>query len=98
MKGLLIAGVSLMAFAAASRADAAEAAFTLPVKAPPAPSAYDWSGFYAGGRVGYAWGTSNWTESFHVSNGSFAIDDLPWVCLILPAADVVGSAKTMGDQ
>jgi high affinity Mn2+ porin len=26
-------------------------------------SAYSWSGFYAGGRVGYAWGTSNWTAS-----------------------------------
>jgi high affinity Mn2+ porin len=25
--------------------------------------AYNWTGFYAGGRVGYAWGTSNWTGS-----------------------------------
>ena len=24
---------------------------------------YDWNGFYAGGRVGYAWGSSNWTGS-----------------------------------
>jgi high affinity Mn2+ porin len=22
---------------------------------------YDWSGFYAGGHLGYAWGSSNWT-------------------------------------
>ena len=27
------------------------------------PSAYNWSGFYAGGRVGYAWGTSHWTSN-----------------------------------
>jgi high affinity Mn2+ porin len=34
-------------------------------KAPPVgvPSAYDWSGFYAGGHVGQAWGTSNWTST-----------------------------------
>ena len=24
---------------------------------------FDWTGFYAGGRVGYAWGTSNWTSN-----------------------------------
>ncbi len=34
-------------------------------KAPPpssnAPSVHDWSGFYAGGHLGYAWGSSNWT-------------------------------------
>jgi high affinity Mn2+ porin len=39
----------------------------VPTKAPPIPysvsSAYDWSGFYAGGHLGYAWGTSNWTAS-----------------------------------
>ena len=38
------------------------AAADLPVKAPPATAAaYDWSGFYAGGHIGYAWGTSNWS-------------------------------------
>ena len=25
--------------------------------------AYNWNGFYAGGQLGYAWGTSNWTAS-----------------------------------
>ena len=34
-------------------------------KAPPpssnAPLVHDWSGFYAGGHLGYAWGSSNWT-------------------------------------
>ncbi len=28
-----------------------------------APFGYDWSGFYAGGHLGYAWGNSNWTAS-----------------------------------
>ena len=34
-------------------------------KAPPptAPSEYDWSGFYVGGHLGYAWGNSNWTTA-----------------------------------
>ena len=27
------------------------------------PTAYNWNGFYAGGQMGYAWGTSNWTAS-----------------------------------
>ena len=27
---------------------------------PTAPSEYDWSGFYVGGHLGYAWGNSNW--------------------------------------
>src|SRR5271166_3024098 len=31
-------------------------------EAPEAPAAGDpWSGFYAGGHIGYAWGNSNWT-------------------------------------
>ena len=36
-----------------------------PTKAPPGPVAagYDWSGFYAGGHLGMAWGSSNWTAS-----------------------------------
>ena len=40
------------------------AAADLNFKAPPrsAPSAYDWTGFYAGGHLGLAWGTSDWTS------------------------------------
>ena len=45
------------------RANAANSSLPIPVKAAPVTTGYDWSGFYAGGRVGYAWGTSNWTAS-----------------------------------
>jgi high affinity Mn2+ porin len=30
-------------------------------KAPPSPGAYDWSGYYLGGNIGYSWGTSDWS-------------------------------------
>ena len=63
MKELLVACVLLTALNVANRADVADLSLPLPVKAPTTPSGYDWSGFYAGGRVGYAWGTSNWTAS-----------------------------------
>src|SRR3984957_9547310 len=33
----------------------------LPVKAPPAATDYDWTGFYVGGHVGLATGNSGWT-------------------------------------
>jgi len=41
------------------------AAADMPVKAPPPAiaAAYDWSGFYAGGHIGYAWGKSDWSTS-----------------------------------
>jgi high affinity Mn2+ porin len=39
------------------------AASDLPVKAPPAPATYDWTGLYAGGHMGYAWGNSNWSTT-----------------------------------
>lgn len=51
MKQFLCASV-LVALAAAGSASAAD----MPVKAPPlapAPAAFDWSGFYVGGHVGY---------------------------------------------
>ncbi|MGC1178376.1 MAG: carbohydrate porin [Methyloceanibacter sp.] len=33
----------------------------MPVDGLPVPSAYDWTGFYVGGHLGYAWGSSNFT-------------------------------------
>ena len=33
------------------------------LKAAQVASAIDWSGFYVGGHLGYAWGNSNWTAS-----------------------------------
>ena len=35
----------------------------MPLKAPPFPAAYDWSGFYVGGHLGLADGNSNWTAN-----------------------------------
>jgi high affinity Mn2+ porin len=42
---------------------------TLPAKAP-APQLYDWTGFYAGVHLGYAWGRSDWTEQPDGLSGS----------------------------
>jgi high affinity Mn2+ porin len=55
--GFAIRAVGLCALAGSA------AAADLPVKAPPPATlaAYDWSGFYAGGHIGYAWGTSDWS-------------------------------------
>ncbi|WP_426440959.1 carbohydrate porin [Bradyrhizobium genosp. P] len=35
----------------------------MPVKAPPAPTSSDWTGFYLGSHFGYATGTSDWTAT-----------------------------------
>ena len=40
-------------------------------KAPPAgalPVAYDWTGFYVGGHVGYGWAKKDWQDSFGLYN------------------------------
>ena len=58
MGRLFIAAVSLIALG--GRAFAADV--NLPTKAPPAP-AYDFAGFYIGGHLGYAAGSSPWTAS-----------------------------------
>jgi high affinity Mn2+ porin len=42
---------------------AADLPETLPVKAPPIPTAYDWTGLYLGGHIGYALGDSNFSAS-----------------------------------
>jgi len=42
---------------------AADLPVAMPVKAPPISTEYDWTGFYLGAHLGYAWGNSNWTAS-----------------------------------
>jgi high affinity Mn2+ porin len=63
MKALLIATLLLTALSGGVCAD--DLPILTPLKAPPpsAPSAYGWSGLYAGGHLGLAWGNSHWTTS-----------------------------------
>ena len=58
----LVAGLTLTALGTSAPAAAADLP-VFPVKAPPIPSLYDWSGFYVGGHLGYAFGNSNWAAS-----------------------------------
>ena len=61
MRGLAVAGACALTLAQGARADDVvtnkTGAFSY------VGPAYNWSGFYAGGQLGYAWGTSNWTAS-----------------------------------
>lgn len=50
--GMLAAALS---FVLLGSSNGAARAADLPVKAPPAPAIYNWSGFYAGGTFGYGW-------------------------------------------
>jgi high affinity Mn2+ porin len=59
MFSLLCGGASVALSLALLATDARAA--DLPVKAPPAPADYDWTGFYVGGHVGLATGQSGWT-------------------------------------
>jgi outer membrane immunogenic protein len=59
MKQHFLSGVALAALVAASPAIAAD----MPVKAP-VVAAYDWTGWYAGGNVGYSWGRASSEASF----------------------------------
>jgi len=58
VKRLLLAGVLPTVFARVGFA--ADLAPIMAVKAPP-PVPYDWTGFFVGGHVGYAGGTSHWS-------------------------------------
>ena len=71
MKALLAAGLSLLALAGRAEADDIMVTKAVPVL-PGAPSGYDWSGFYAGGHLGVAWGSSNWTASTPGAPAPFA--------------------------
>lgn len=68
-------GFSLGCLSIAARAADTPA---MPLKAPPALSAFDWTGFYAGGHFGYAGGTSNWTADTvgapgPIASGAFSL-------------------------
>jgi hypothetical protein len=63
MRGLLVAGVSLTILAGANHVDAADLSDALPSKAPPHAAAYDWTGFYVGGHLSYALGSSHWSST-----------------------------------
>jgi outer membrane immunogenic protein len=72
MRKQLLAGVSVVALAAASPAFAA----------PPLPALYNWTGAYAGGNIGYSWGSTKsnfndngFTDAF--GPGGFCCDFLP---------------------
>jgi outer membrane immunogenic protein len=63
-----------LAGAAAISGGAMAADLKTPVyKAPPAgvlPAAYDWTGFYIGGHVGYGWGQKDWRDNFGLNASS----------------------------
>jgi high affinity Mn2+ porin len=65
MKKLLTTGLSLATLVGKV------AAADLPIKAPPQLPAYDWTGFYVGGHMGYAWGNSNWSTTG--ASGAFSL-------------------------
>src|SRR5579863_5149073 len=54
---------ALFVIASAGSAAADDAIVTKAPAIPFAGPAYNWNGFYAGGHLGYAWGTSNFTAS-----------------------------------
>jgi high affinity Mn2+ porin len=70
-------GIAFILFDASNWGMAADPSITVPRK--PAPvsyvvhSAYDWTGFYVGAHLGYAWGRSNWLEAPDVISDSFSL-------------------------
>ena len=64
MKRTLISGVGLAALLRLTEpGTAADLPVAMPVEAPPVSNVYDWTDFYLGGHLGYAWGDSDWTAS-----------------------------------
>ena len=63
VKKFVVGAVIGVALISAERAHAADLSAIMAMKAPAAPAAYDWTGFYVGGHLGYAWGNSNWTTA-----------------------------------
>jgi high affinity Mn2+ porin len=65
MKGIVFVVVALAE--PGNAAMAADLRAVMPVKAPRPAPAYDWSGFYAGGHLGVAWGSSDWSTPPNLS-------------------------------
>ena len=77
MQKSVVVGVALFLFDASNWTVAADPSTTTSRKAAPVsyglPSAYDWSGFYVGAHLGYAWGRSNWFEAPDFISDSFSL-------------------------
>ncbi len=61
MRTLLISAIGLSALVVG--ANAADLSTSLPTKAPPPLASYDWTGYYLGPHIGYASGTSDWSQT-----------------------------------
>jgi outer membrane immunogenic protein len=72
MKSLLFSSLAALAFAAVAPAMAAD--MQMPLKAPPPPPVFSWTGVYIGGNAGGAWGRDTITTTQTVAPGFFAID------------------------
>jgi outer membrane immunogenic protein len=74
MKTLLLSSISALALCAVAPAMAAD--IHMPLKAPPPPPVFSWTGFYIGGNAGGAWGRDPINTTQTVGPGFFAIDGL----------------------
>jgi high affinity Mn2+ porin len=63
VKKFVAGAVIGVALVGATHGLAADLSTVMAMKAPSAPAAYDWSGFYLGGHLGDAWGSSKWTTA-----------------------------------
>jgi high affinity Mn2+ porin len=72
MRKLAVAGVVGIALAAVQQARAADDITVTKAPAVSPPSNPEWTGFYAGGHAGNAWGNSNWTASMIAPAAPFA--------------------------
>lgn len=77
MRHWIAAGIATATLAAASTAFAADIARPV-YKAPPVVApVYNWTGFYIGGNVGYAWGKSSLASTFDCPAGGGCTYNLP---------------------
>ena len=72
MKNFVLGAAIGIALASTGRASAADDIVVTKAPAIPysTPSGYNWTGFYAGGHMGVAWGSSNWTAGPGISGST----------------------------